>query len=58
MLAESATHADDIDPADIQHRIDHAARKVLEDASSNEHRTKAEIFLHQLMTLQGAILPA
>jgi F-type H+-transporting ATPase subunit epsilon len=48
---------DDIDPADIQRRIDHA-RQALDDASSNEHRTKAEIFLHQLMTLQGTIMPA
>jgi len=57
VLAESATHVDDIDPADIQRRIDHA-RQALDDASSNEHRTKAEIFLHQLMTLQGTIMPA
>jgi F-type H+-transporting ATPase subunit epsilon len=57
ILAESATHVDDVDPADIQKRIE-IARKHLEDASTNEHRTKAEIFLHQLMTLQGTVLPA
>ncbi|MFD1199745.1 F0F1 ATP synthase subunit epsilon [Brucella gallinifaecis] len=57
ILAESATHIDDFDRADIQQRIEHA-RKALDDASSVEHRTKAEGFLHQLMTLQGAILPA
>ncbi len=28
------------------------------DAKSDEHRTKAEIFLHQLTTLEAAILPA
>lgn len=57
LLAESATHIDDVQPEDIQRRIDHA-RETLNGASSNEHRTKAEEFLHQLMTLQGAILPA
>jgi len=57
VLAESAPHEDDINPADIQRRIEEA-RKHLEDASTNEHRTKAEIFLHQLMTLQGTIMPA
>src|SRR5690606_4861451 len=57
VLADSATQVDDINPADIQRRIEEA-RKHLEDASTNEHRTKAEIFLHQLMTLQGTIMPA
>lgn len=57
VLAESATHVDNVDPTDIQRRID-AARSSLNEAASHEHRTKAEVFLHQLMTLQGAILPA
>ncbi|WP_343312810.1 F0F1 ATP synthase subunit epsilon [Brucella sp. BE17] len=57
LLAESATHIDDFDKADIQRRIEHA-RETLESATSSEHRTKAETFLHQLMTLQGAVLPA
>ncbi|MFC0244172.1 F0F1 ATP synthase subunit epsilon [Falsochrobactrum ovis] len=57
VLAESATHVDDIDAADIDRRIAHA-RELLDDASSVEHRTNAEIFLHQLMTLKGSIIPA
>lgn len=57
VLAESATHVDEISAADIDRRIAHA-RELLDDASSNEHRTSAEIFLHQLMTLKGSILPA
>lgn len=57
VLAESATHVDDLDRADIKRRIEEA-RKVLDGSSSNEHRTKAEIFLHQLMTLEGTTLPA
>ena len=56
VLAESATHVDAIEPSDITRRIDEA-RKALDDATSPEHRTKAEIFLHQLMTLQGAVIP-
>ena len=57
ILAEAATHVDDITTADIQKRIDHA-REMLDSATTNENRTKAEIFLGQLMTLQGTILPA
>lgn len=57
LLAESATHIDDLDKADLQRRIDEA-KKHLEEASTNENRTAAEIFLHQLMTLQGTVLPA
>ncbi len=57
VLAESATHIDDLDKADLNSRIEEA-KKHLDEASSNEQRTKAEIFLHQLMTLQGTILPA
>ncbi len=57
VLAESATHVDAVDHADITRRIEEA-RKALDDASSPEHRTKMEDFLHQLMTLQGSILPA
>ena len=57
VLPESATHIDDLDKADLNSRIEEA-KKHLDEASSNEQRTKAEIFLHQLMTLQGTILPA
>lgn len=57
LLAESALHIDEVSREDIAARIDQA-RKQIEDAHSNEHRTKAEQFLHQLMTVQGSILPA
>jgi F-type H+-transporting ATPase subunit epsilon len=57
LLAESALHIDEIKREDIAARIEHA-RKLVDDASSAEHRTKAEMFLHQLTTLEGAILPA
>ena len=57
VLAEAATHVDDIDHASLESRIKDA-REDLEDAQSDEHRQRAEEFLHQLTTLQGAILPA
>ena len=57
LLAESATAVKDIDKADLAHRIQ-AAKEDLADAKSDEHRTKAEMFLGQLTTLEGAILPA
>ncbi|WOC16446.1 F0F1 ATP synthase subunit epsilon [Pseudochrobactrum sp. MP213Fo] len=57
LLAESALHIDEVSRADIAARIAHA-RQLVDDASSNEHRTKAEQFLHQLTTVEGSILPA
>lgn len=57
LLAESAVAVKDIDRADIARRIQEA-REDAADAKSDEHRTKAEEFLHQLTTLEGAILPA
>ena len=57
VLAESATHVDAISREDIQRRIAEA-KKAADNATSNEHRTGLEIFLYQLMTLEGAILPA
>ncbi|MBB6261342.1 F-type H+-transporting ATPase subunit epsilon [Paenochrobactrum gallinarii] len=57
ILAESATHIDELDRSDLQRRIDEA-RHSLDNSDNHEHRTKLEAFLHQLMTLQGAILPA
>lgn len=57
LLAESAVHAKDIDRAEIARRIQEA-REDLADAKTEEHRGKAEQFLHQLTTLEGAILPA
>lgn len=57
VLAEAATHVDDIDHASLEGRIKDA-REDLEDAQSDDHRQRAQEFLDQLTTLQGAILPA
>lgn len=57
LLAESALHIDEVSREDIASRIAHA-RQLVDDASSAEHRTKAELFLHQLTTVEGTILPA
>lgn len=57
LLAESATPVKDIDRADLARRIQEA-REDVSDAKSDEHRTKAEQFLGQLTTLEGALLPA
>ena len=57
LLAESAVAVRDIDRADIARRIQEAKEDVA-DAKTDEHRTKAEAFLHQLTTLEGALLPA
>lgn len=57
VLAESATHIDAIDPADLTRRIQ-AARDDLADAGDHETRTKAEEFLMQLTTLEGIVVPA
>ena len=57
LLAESATHVNDIDRAELARRIQDA-REDLKDATDDHSRTKAESLLHQLTTLEGAILPA
>ena len=57
LLAESAVAVKDIDRADLARRIQ-AAREDASDAKDDDARTKAEQFLHQLTTLEGAILPA
>ncbi|HEU4986326.1 MAG TPA: F0F1 ATP synthase subunit epsilon [Rhizobiaceae bacterium] len=57
LLAESAVRVGDIDRADLSRRIQEA-REDIDDAKDDESRTKAEAFLAQLTTLEGAILPA
>ncbi len=57
LLAESAVSVKDIDRAEITRRIQEA-KEDLADAKDDAARTKAEQFLHQLTTLEGAILPA
>jgi F-type H+-transporting ATPase subunit epsilon len=57
LLAESAVSVKDIDRADIARRIQEA-REDVADAKDEDTRAKAERFLNQLTTLEGAILPA
>ena len=57
LLAESATHVNDIDRADIARRIQEAKEDAA-DAKDDEARSKAEQFLSQLTTLEGALIPA
>ena len=57
LLAESATSVKDIDRAEIARRIQEA-REDVNDAEDHRSRTRAEELLHQLTTLEGAILPA
>jgi F-type H+-transporting ATPase subunit epsilon len=57
LLAESAVAVKDIDRADLARRIQEAKEDV-SDARDDESRTKAEQFLAQLTTLEGAVLPA
>ncbi|MDI6028295.1 F0F1 ATP synthase subunit epsilon [Corticibacterium sp. UT-5YL-CI-8] len=57
LLAESATAVKHIDRADLAQRIQDA-REDVADAKDDHSRTKAEEFLHQLTTLEGAVIPA
>ncbi|TIR42562.1 MAG: F0F1 ATP synthase subunit epsilon [Mesorhizobium sp.] len=57
LLAESAVAVGDIDRADLARRIQEA-REDVADAKDDETRSKAEQFLSQLTTFEGAILPA
>lgn len=56
LLAESAVSVRDIDRNDLARRIQEA-REDVADAKDDQARTKAEQFLGQLTTLEGAILP-
>jgi F-type H+-transporting ATPase subunit epsilon len=57
LLAESAVSVREIDRADIARRIQEA-REDVNDAKDHATRSKAEEFLHQLTTLEGAVIPA
>lgn len=57
LLAESAVHVNDIDRADLARRIQDA-REDAADAKDDVTRSRAEQFLSQLTTLEGALLPA
>ncbi len=54
LLAESAVAVKDIDRSDLARRIKEA-KEDLADARDDDSRTKAEQFLHQLTTLEGAL---
>lgn len=57
LLAEEATPIKDVERGDIAERIK-AARHDVTNAHDDHARTKAEDFLHQLTTLEGAVIPA
>ncbi|WEX09952.1 F0F1 ATP synthase subunit epsilon [Chelativorans sp. AA-79] len=57
LLAESASRVAELDRADLTRRIEEV-RAEMEGARDHETRTKAEEFLGQLTTLEGALLPA
>ncbi|WP_011582532.1 MULTISPECIES: F0F1 ATP synthase subunit epsilon [Chelativorans] len=57
LLAESATRVKELDRADLARRIEEVRAEV-QGARDHETRTKAEEFLGQLTTLEGALLPA
>ena len=54
LLAESAVAVKDIDRSDLPPRIKEP-KEDLADARDDDSRTKAEQFLHQLTTLEGAL---
>jgi len=57
LLAESAMHVNDINRDDLQQRIQEA-REDLDDAEDDEKKAGLALYLDQLTTLEGAILPA
>lgn len=57
LLAESSVHVNDFNREELAQRIAET-RQVVEKAEDHEERSKAEEFLGQLTTLEGAILPA
>jgi len=57
LLAESAVNVKDVNADEVAQRIQDA-REDLEDAKGDEAIAKAKLYLDQLTTLQGSILPA
>ena len=57
LLAESAVPVGEFDRAELEKRIE-AARRDAESTENDEARSRAELYLNQLTTLEGAILPA
>ena len=58
LLAESAVLSKDIDRADLARRIQEAQGRRRRRQGRRRPAAKAEQFLSQLTTLEGAILPA
>jgi F-type H+-transporting ATPase subunit epsilon len=56
LLAESAVVASDLSRETLQHRID-ATRASIENATSDEHKTKLEQFLTELTHIHGSVIP-
>lgn len=54
LLAEFAVHVADIDRDNLSRRIQEA-REDAADAKTDEDRTRAEEFLHQMATLEDAV---
>lgn len=54
LLAESASHVDQVDRDEISRRI-REAREELENVSEDEHRTRLEQMLGHLATLEDAV---
>lgn len=57
LLAESAVNVKDVDAGDVEQRIQDA-REDVTDAQDDETRAKAQAYLDQLTTLQGALQAA
>lgn len=57
LLAESAVNVKDVDAGDVEQRIQDA-REDVADAQDDAARTKAQAYLDQLTTLQGALQAA
>ena len=57
LLAESAVPVGEFDRAELEKRID-AARRDAESTENDEARSRAELYLNQLTTLENAFLPA
>src|SRR5690606_6120931 len=56
LLAESAVNVAELNRDDLSRRIQDA-REDLSDAANDEDRTRAEMLLHELATLEDAVAP-
>ncbi len=56
LLAEFSVHEKDFDRADLTRRMEET-RQAASETTDPVHRTKLEEFLHQLVTLEGAMIP-